>query len=56
MVLADGVLVEQHGVGFLVDLLLAILVLLLLVVLLLAQDFFIVQVHVEEDLVLIVSQ
>ena len=51
MVLAQGILVEQHWVGFLPNFSLPILVILLIIFeLLLANDLFILKVDIEQDL------
>ena len=51
VVLTERVLIEEHGVGLLVNLALAILIVVLLLLhLLLRHDLFVVEVHVEQDL------
>ena len=51
VVLTERVLIEEHGVGLLVNLALAILIVVLLLLhLLLRHDLFVVQIHVEQDL------
>ena len=54
--LAQRVLIKQHRVGTLANVLLAIILVLLLLHLLLGYDFFVVQIDVEQDLARIFLQ
>lgn len=54
--LTQWVLIEQHRVGTLTDVLLAVVLILLLLHLLLGYDLFVVQVDVEQDLARVLFQ